>query len=64
MKATLKIDMDNAAFVENPGYELARILRDLADRVECADSFENEYDSTMSARDFNGNRVGELKVRE
>ena len=62
MQAILKIQMDNAAF-EMPGAELARILRDLAKRIEYADSFENEYDSTLIVRDINGNTVGALKVK-
>jgi hypothetical protein len=54
---TVTINTDSAAFVENDlgGAEVARILRDIAVRIE---------DSTRSAvepfpiRDYNGNTVG------
>jgi len=47
----INIQTDNAAFDEgNRGYEIARILRKLADR------FEQEENPT-SARDINGNKV-------
>jgi len=52
--------MDNAAFDEGgKGYELARILRDLADKVQETHSF-NENDDTK-LRDGNGNTVGTVK---
>ena len=60
MQATLTIQMDNAAFEEN-SVELARILQDIADKIEqrggvvAGDSFV--------AMDLNGNRVGELEVK-
>lgn len=57
MEATLTIRMDNAAFDDDLG-ELARILHELADKVEggvhVGDSFK--------ARDLNGNTVGELTI--
>lgn len=58
MKATLTISMDNAAFGDDPAAELARILRDLADRVERVNP-EN-----ISVRDANGNKVGELTITD
>ena len=60
MKATIKIEMDNAAF-EEPGPELARILRDLANAVETSE-LADPYDRNVKLRDINGNTVGELKV--
>lgn len=58
MKAIIKIQMDNAAFADgdNAPYELARILREAADRLDDGDI------SGFSLRDANGNTVGELKV--
>jgi hypothetical protein len=57
MKATIKIAMDNAAFVDAPpGVELAAILRDLAKHLERGDV----DDRTL--RDTNGNRVGTFTV--
>jgi len=60
MKATIKVKMDNAAFELDNGFELARILRDLADRVEGYEVVHpgNEF----ALHDTNGNTVGELKV--
>lgn len=52
----LEIDTGNAAFEdEGKGYEIARILRDLAAKVE------NGADSG-SVRDLNGNKVGTFEV--
>ncbi len=56
MMFELKTKTDNAAFHEAPGAErseLARILRDLAGRLE-----EGDSRSGGSLRDINGNRVG------
>lgn len=59
MQATVTIQMDNAAFEEN-SVELARILQDIASKIEqrggvaAGDSFV--------AMDLNGNRVGKLEV--
>ena len=57
---TIKIETGNAAFDEecggSPTHEIARILRDLADRFE--DGTPPEY-----LRDVNGNRVGTVDVR-
>jgi hypothetical protein len=58
MSKTVKIsiDTDNAAFgvTEYDRYaEIARILREAADRVETGDHF-----GEFTLRDINGNRVG------
>lgn len=61
--ATLNLKLDNAAFEgEALGPELARVLRDLADRV-CARPREylNGIDG-IRARDINGNSVGFLNL--
>lgn len=57
----LKFETDNAAFGDNDqherGYEIARILRKIAD------SFENaprQGEDSEAIHDHNGNRVGEL----
>jgi hypothetical protein len=59
MKATIKINMDNAAFDPN-GIELASILRDIANQCESQEELGKGF--TLRARDANGNIVGELKV--
>jgi len=59
MHATLNIEMDNAAFLDDQS-ELARILRELADKIE--DHVVVVGDSFV-ARDVNGNRVGSLEIK-
>lgn len=61
MQLTIKIKMDNAAFGEAPGCEVARILRKWADEMEditdfCADQ--------AALRDYNGNVCGSIKITE
>jgi hypothetical protein len=51
---TVKIETGNAAFEPRPHDEIARILRELADRIE-AGKF------TRSLRDANGNTVGRVE---
>ena len=50
----LKIDTDNLAF-DQEGQEVARILRDLADKLEHLDELQ---ESQLPLRDHNGNTVG------
>jgi hypothetical protein len=54
----IKIDLDNAAFDDgSEGAEVARILRNLADKCSahgCAQTYSN-------LRDVNGNTVGAAK---
>lgn len=59
-EAKLTMNMDNAAFGECNGYELARILRDLADKVDGA-QHDDDY---WVAKDINGNTVGKLIISE
>ena len=50
----LKINTDNQAF-DQEGQEVARILRDLADRLENLDKLQ---ECLLPLRDLNGNTVG------
>ena len=60
MKFKLTITMDNAAFEDaNNGYEVARILRELANRIE---GMELTRGDSLSLRDSNGNTVGSVTV--
>lgn len=52
---TLKVYTDNAAFADDPDGEVARILRDVADRVE-----GGQEDGAV--RDINGNTVGSFRT--
>jgi hypothetical protein len=56
MTLKLEIKMDNVAFdPNNPHDEAARILRVAADKIEAG-----AWSQILT--DFNGNRVGEVKV--
>ena len=55
---TVKIRTDNAAFAEDRNGEVARILRELADRL--ADQYGNGHNAAdlHMLTDLNGNTVG------
>lgn len=56
-KFEVALSTNNAAFADDDlGYELARILRELADRIE--DGGIAGAGSVIRLRDINGNRVG------
>lgn len=55
MNAKIKILMDNAAFEDQPATELARILRNLAEKIESGTCACTLYD-------LNGNSVGRFEV--
>ena len=57
MECTVKIKMDNAAFVDDPS-ETARILREAA--AKCEHNGLNGLEHSL--RDINGNKVGSLIV--
>lgn len=61
MKATIDISMDNAAFEENGGAELARILRKYANYVKDYATL-NDVDCNHDLVDINGNKVGTVKI--
>ena len=60
MNAIIKINMDNAAFDDCPGVELARILVKLALNAK----WVSEAGTVLPAYDVNGNKVGELRIEE
>jgi hypothetical protein len=57
MKAKITVEMDNAAFEDSPAGELARILRDLSDKIE-------EGEDSVRLRDLNGNVVGQFAISD
>lgn len=59
MKLTITIESDNDAFAPHPGVELARILRDVARKIENQNAAQ--VASTWPLYDVNGNFVGKLK---
>jgi hypothetical protein len=52
----VEVNTENAAFDDHPEMELARILRDLADRVQL-----NGLQGSYPIFDVNGNRIGYAK---
>ena len=52
---TIKIETDNAAFTDDAGQEVARILRDIAD-----DYASNGY-AKETYNDINGNKVATVE---
>ena len=56
---TIKISTANEAFSADPGYEVGRILRRLAQDVESGVTFDNGEE--IKLRDINGNTVGSFK---
>jgi len=56
MKITIKIDTSSAAFGDNSGEETARILRNLAERLEGSGVLARS--DTKFLHDLNGNSVG------
>jgi hypothetical protein len=62
METTIKIKMDNAAFDDDPSVEVARILRDLAKKIDGHPHFSPGFDCAIL--DQNGNEVGYCQVKE
>jgi len=61
MTLTVKLNMDNDCF-DTDMCEAGRILRDLADRLECGIS-SDPYDTNIKLMDINGNSVGTAVIR-
>jgi hypothetical protein len=67
MKATIRVEMDNAAFFDDDSdgqqndeaarRELARILRDLSDHIEAGSDGKTLFD-------LNGNKVGDFSIMD
>jgi hypothetical protein len=62
MYTQIKIEMDNAAFEDDPTAEVARILREVAKRIDGHPHFSPGHDQPL--RDANGNEVGYITVEE
>lgn len=64
MKFQIEINCDNAAFspeCRGEGSEVARILRDLADRIDREGLTRGDY---FTLRDINGNSIGKASTTE
>lgn len=70
MNFSLEMNIDNDAFEENPGYEIARILNRLGNRFvshpDLAMTHPTDFEVGMvySIHDKNGNRVGSWEIKE
>lgn len=68
MRAILTVDMDGAAFDQDePGDEFARLLSDLARRIEKhggSQTWRGGNGAPIALFDRNGNRVGELRIED
>lgn len=60
MTITITIEADNAAFDDSG--EVARILRELAERID--GEADRELSNPIFLRDYNGNKVGALRVTD
>jgi hypothetical protein len=58
MRFTVNMTCDNAAFEEDPAAETARILRDMAQKLEMGQG-DNRWHTIL---DVNGNDVGRWKL--
>lgn len=56
-KVTITINTEKDAFNSEPSQELARVLRELADKIEQDTEVKSRW-----IRDINGNIVGQLAV--
>jgi hypothetical protein len=57
----LYFSVENEAFEQSPSIEIARILRDIADRIEHSTKFDLSYYRTI--RDLNGNDIGRYAIK-
>jgi hypothetical protein len=58
VRYTIQIDTEGAAFEDQPGCEIARILRELANTVEGFAFDRQNRRVKFPVRDINGNRCG------
>ena len=62
MRIYITIKTENEDFRDDPSIEVARILRDLADRLDGHPHLSPGHDQALL--DINGNEVGYCTVRE
>lgn len=60
----ITIDTENSAFEgDNVGSESARILRELASKIETS-NLVSTFDRSLWLKDVNGNRLGKMEVTD
>lgn len=57
----LQIELDNDIFFSNPTIEIARILKDLARKIEDLDA--SDLSMYQNLKDINGNCVGTYAIK-
>lgn len=62
MQATLVVQMNNAAFTDDPCHELACVLRYIASNLQAQIGPIDRYPAKFAALDSNGNTVGTLYI--
>lgn len=62
-KLVVEIKLENAAFDEDPSFEVSRILSDLAKRIR-KDGMDQLVDRDITVMDVNGNSVGRCGIEE
>lgn len=60
MKFNFYAYLDNAAFENNPAFELARIMRETADKIEQSGEIPTYY---QNVKDYNGNIIGRYAAK-
>lgn len=59
----IDLELNNAAFADHPGAEIAQILRALADRLDnLTPDGEGQLQREEPLRDANGNRCGNWRI--
>lgn len=63
MKVLIEINCDNSCFCDHNNAELSRILKETADLVVSDQWYSLDKDK-VALFDLNGNKVGELRIKE
>ena len=60
---SLSINLDNSMFADDAAPEISRILKDLSEFTKKATITDNELPMEKPLKDFNGNKVGYLHIK-
>lgn len=64
MKMRLELDIDNAAFEDDPRIAIGDLLLTARDKIQHRDMHPIQHGDTFKLRDINGNTVGTVKFEE
>ena len=62
MNVIIDFNCDNEAFSESESYEVSRILKELANKIESRQNLSSHDNEII--RDINGNEIGRIFVSE